>query len=207
LIECGSSPARLFKLSLAELAVSVINRLLRQQLVREAEGYLDLVGVLEEQWPLPSEIRERLVCRSLAVIERLGDAAALSPQIQLIKGQALRALGRYKDALEPLVAAAQADPQNIDTWLALGWCHKRVGRLDLAIESLEEALDLEPGSALVNYNLACYWSLARNKRQALAYLSHALTLDSSFRHLIDGEHDFDALREDADFQALTAITV
>jgi len=187
--------------------VSVINRLLRQQLVREAEGYLELVGVLEDQWPLPGEIRERLVGRCLAVIERLGDAAALSPQIQLIKGQALRALGRYKDALEPLAAAAGADPQNIDTWLALGWCHKRVGRLDLAIESLEEALDLEPGSALVNYNLACYWSLARNKRQALAYLSHALTLDSSFRYLIDGERDFDPLRDDADFQALTAITV
>ncbi len=188
-------------------AVSVINRLLRQQLVREAEGYLDLALVFGEQWTLPPAIRDRLAQRSLAVVDHLGDSATFSPQVQLIKGQALRTMERFKEALEPLSAAAQSDPQNIDTWLALGWCHKRTGRLDLAIESLEEALDLEPGSALVNYNLACYWSLARNKRHALAYLSQALSLDSSFRNLIDAERDFDSLRGDADFQALTSITV
>src|SRR5262249_10001537 len=46
-------PGKDFVKSLAELTVSVLNRLLRQQLVREAEGYLDLVSVLEDQWPLP----------------------------------------------------------------------------------------------------------------------------------------------------------
>jgi tetratricopeptide (TPR) repeat protein len=188
-------------------AVAVINRLLRQQLVREAEGYLDLASAMGETWQLPSAIRDRLAYRSLAVIDRLGENASLSPQIQLIKGQALRMLELYKEALQPLSAAAEADPQNIDTWLALGWCHKRTGRIDLAIESLEEALDLEPGSALVNYNLACYWSLAQNKRQALAYLAQALSLDSGFRHLIDEEHDFDPLRADPDFQAIASITV
>jgi tetratricopeptide (TPR) repeat protein len=187
--------------------VAVINRLLRQQLVREAEGYLDLASALDDRWPLPVILRNRLVDRTLAVVERLGENAALSPQIQLIKGQALRLLERYTDALAPLTVAAEGDPQNIDIWLALGWCYKRTGRIDLAIESLEEALDLEPGSALVNYNLACYWSLARNKRQALAYLTQALSLDGYFRHLVDAEQDFDPLRADPDFQAATSVTV
>ena len=184
-----------------------INRILRQQLLLEAEGYLDLALVFGEQWSLPTAIRDRLVQRTLSVVEHLGENATVSPQIQLIKGQALRTMERFKEALGPLAAAAEADPQNLDTWLALGWCHKRTGRLDLAIESLEEALDLQPGSAMVNYNLACYWSLARNKRQALAYLSQALSLDSGFRNLIDGEKDFDVLRADPDFQAVTSITV
>jgi Flp pilus assembly protein TadD len=148
-----------------------------------------------------------LAQRTLAVVDHLGENATVSPQIQLIKGQALRTMERFKEALEPLSAAAESDPQNIDTWLALGWCHKRTGRLDLAIEALEEALDLQPGSALVNYNLACYWSLARNKRQALEYLSQALSLDNGFRNLIDGERDFDPLRNDPDFQAVTSISV
>ena len=187
--------------------MSSINRLRRQQLVREAEGYLDLALVFGDQWPLPAEVRDRLAQRTLSVVDHLGENAALSPQVQLIKGQALRMLERYQDALHPLAAAAEGDPQNVDTWLALGWCYKRTGRLDLAIESLEEALDVEPGSAMVNYNLACYWSLARNKRQALAYLSQALMLDGSFRHLIDAEHDFDPLRGDPEFQALTSIVV
>ncbi len=125
--------------------MTAINRLLRQQLVREAEGYLDLVLVFGEQWTLPLAIRDRLAQRTLAVVDHLGESATVSPQIQLIKGQALRTMERFKEALEPLTAAAESDPQNIDTWLALGWCHKRTGRLDLAIESLEEALDLQPG--------------------------------------------------------------
>ena len=187
--------------------MSAINRTQRQQLVREAEGYLDLALVFGDQWELPADVRNCLARRSLAVLENLGHSAAQSPQVQLIKGQALRMLERYKDALVPLAAAAESDPQNVETWLALGWCYKRTGRIDMAIESLEEALDLEPGSALVNYNLACYWALARNKRQALAYLSQALSLDSGFRNLVDAEHDFDPLRADRDFQALTSITV
>jgi tetratricopeptide (TPR) repeat protein len=187
--------------------MSAINRSQRQQLVREAEGYLDLALVFGDQWELPADVRNCLASRSLDVLKHLGQSAAQSPQVQLIKGQALRMLGRYKDALKPLSAAAEADPQNVDTWLALGWCYKRTGRLDMAIESLEEALDVEPGSALVNYNLACYWALARNKRQSLAYLSQALSLDGSFRNLVDAEHDFDPLRTDPDFQAVTSISV
>ncbi|HZZ29899.1 MAG TPA: tetratricopeptide repeat protein [Pirellulales bacterium] len=187
--------------------MSAINRLQRQQLVREAEGYLDLALVFGEQWILPPAVRNQLAHRALYVVERLGESAVQSPQVQLIKGQAYRMLEQFQDALVPLAAAAEGDPQNVDTWLALGWCYKRTGRLDLAIESLEEALDVEPGSALVNYNLACYWSLARNKRQSLAYLSQALSLDASFRNLVDDERDFDPMRADPDFQALTSITV
>ncbi|HTQ40660.1 MAG TPA: tetratricopeptide repeat protein [Pirellulales bacterium] len=187
--------------------MSSINRLQRQQLVREAEGYLDLALVFSDQWELPVLVRDRLAQRSLEVVEHLGESAAQSPQVQLIKGQALRMMERFKDALAPLSAAAESDPQNVDTWLALGWCYKRTGRLDLAIEALEEALDIEPGSAVVNYNLACYWSLARNKRQSLAYLSQALSLDSTFRTLVETEHDFDPLRADPDFQAVTSISV
>jgi tetratricopeptide (TPR) repeat protein len=189
------------------LLVSSINRINRQQLVREAEGYLDLALVYGDQWTLPADMRDCLARRALAVIDHLGYSASQSPQVQLIKGQALRMLERFKDALIPLAAAADGDPQNVDIWLALGWCYKRTARLDLAIESLEEALDLEPGNAIVNYNLACYWCLARNKRQSLAYLSQAISLDASFRNLVETEHDFDSLRADSDFQALTGITV
>ncbi len=43
---------------------------------------------------------------------------------------------------------------------ALGWCYKRLARLDLAIHSLEQALVDDPECALLHYNLACYSSLA-----------------------------------------------
>ena len=52
--------------------------------------------------------------------------------------------------------------------MALGWCFKRVGQLDEAIGALEHAIAVDPSEAVLHYNLACYWSLARNRRRALA---------------------------------------
>lgn len=187
--------------------MSAIDRLHRQQLMREAEGYLDLALIFGDHWTLPADVRDQLAQRALTTLDRLGESAAYGPQVQLLKGQALRMMERYGEALAPLTSAAEFEPDNIDTWLALGWCYKRTGRLDLAIQSLEEALEHEPGSAIIHYNLACYWTLAKNKRKALTYLSQALALDSSYRNLIDDEHDFDAIRSDPAFLALTSVVV
>ena len=84
-------------------------------------------------------------------------------------------------------------PSDIPIRVALGWCYKRTGRLDLAIDILEDALIIEPGAALLRYNLACYLSLAGQKRRALRYLSQALTLDPTYRELAETESDFDRL--------------
>ena len=47
---------------------------------------------------------------------------------------------RYFEALLPLERASRLAPEDIRVRLALGWCYKRTGRLDLAIDSLEKAL-------------------------------------------------------------------
>ncbi len=82
-----------------------------------------------------------------------------------------------------------------------------MGRIDLAIESLEEALVVEPRDALIHYNLACYWSLANNKRQ-VAHLPYAtFDLKDHYRSLVAEESDFDAIRSDPAFQSLVRVTV
>ena len=135
------------------------------------------------------------------------DPETLPDHAFYLRGQSLRALGRFGEALEPLSRAAQGSPGNISVWLALGWCYKRTGKLDRAIESLEEALAAEPDDALVHYNLACYWSLVKNKRQALVYLSRALDLEDEYRTLVPDEPDFDPLRDDPAFQMLVRVAV
>jgi tetratricopeptide (TPR) repeat protein len=82
-----------------------------------------------------------------------------------------------------------------------------VGRLDLAIESLERAMEIDAGQSIVYYNLACYWSLASNAKLALAYLTRAFDLDPSFRELVDDEEDFDPIRSDPRFRELTSMIV
>jgi tetratricopeptide (TPR) repeat protein len=171
--------------------VSSQDRIRRQQLMLQAEGYLEL-GMAQH---------------ALDVLARFGDESSLPDHALYLKGECLRALDQYTAAIDPLTRAAQNAPSNTHAWLALGWCHKRTGRIDLAIESLEEALLAQPDDALVHYNLACYWSLAKNKRQALAYLSRALDLKDEYRQLVVSESDFDAIRSDPAFQALVRVTV
>ena len=113
-------------------------------------------------------------------------------------------MDRFKEAIAPLQQAAVLAPGNLHVWLALGWCYKRTGRINMAIRSLERILDSDPTEALVHYNLACYWSLAGDKHRAMQYLSRSLTIDPEYCRLIDEEHDFDPLRSDPDFRALCA---
>ena len=88
--------------------------------------------------------------------------------------------------------------------LALGWCFKRIGNIEEAIRALERALRVEPGDAMLHYNLACYFSLARRRRRALDHLAQALEIDGNFRDLVGDESDFDPLRDDPQFQSLVS---
>ena len=91
--------------------------------------------------------------------------------------------------------------------MALGWCYKRIGRIDLAIEALEQARSQDPQQAIIHYNLACYWSLAGNAATALQYLAQSFSMDPQFRQLAEHEPDFDPIRSDPGFQSLTSIIV
>ncbi len=171
--------------------MSCHDRIRRQQIIEQAEGYLEL--------GMPTH--------ALDVLARLGGDDLLTDHALYLQGECLRSMDRFAEAVEPLARAAQGNPEGVHIWLALGWCHKRTGRLDLAIEALEEALAADPADALVHYNLACYWSLASNKRKALAHLSRAFDLKEDYRSMVASESDFDPIRNDPAFQALVRVTV
>ncbi len=184
-----------------------LQRVRRQQILREAEGYLELLLAFADRWTPTVCNRNRLAQRVLDVLGRLDSNSSRRAQVLFLRGQALRVMERYLDALYPLEEAAKLDPENIHIWLALGWCHKRGGRLDLAIQSLEEALSVDPDEAIIHYNLACYWSLANNAMLAVTYLSRAFELDTRLRDLVPQESDFDPIRKNSHFQALTSVVV
>ena len=182
-------------------------RIQKQKLLREAEGYLDLIMVFADRWPPTAEVRDRLAQRALDVLADLNQHTGNQAHILYLTGQAYRAMERYADAVGPLSQACQLDPENLHYWLALAWCYKRSKRLDLAIEALEEALEANDTEAIVYFNLACYWSLANNAKIAVGYLSRAFDLDADFRDLVSLETDFDPIRQDPAFQALTSVIV
>jgi tetratricopeptide (TPR) repeat protein len=172
--------------------VADVNRSVRVRRYEiQAEGYLEL-GVPEE---------------ALRTLARLGQEAGLGAHALYLQGEALRSLERYEEALAPLGQAATLSPQSVHLWLAIGWCRKRTGRIDLAIEAMERAVAIDAEDALNHYNLACYLSLNGQKDRALAHLARALKIDPGYRNLVDDERDFDPLRSDPDFRALTSIIV
>ena len=116
-------------------------------------------------------------------------------------------LEKYQDAVPVLVDAVDLAPSNVHAWMALGWCYKRTGALDEAIESLQRAHEVEPKEPLIEYNLACYYSLKGAKRQALDYLSRAISSNPALREMVSRESDFDPIRSDPEFQALVSVIV
>ena len=188
-----------------------VPRIRREQALRRAEGYIDLISVFADRWPVAPAVRDPLAQRALAEIESLGDLELLPGHRCLalyLQGEALKSMERYHEAIHPLVEASREEPDNIGVWLSLAWCHKRTGRIDLAIQALEEALAApDSNQAIIYYNLACYWSLARNTDLALEYLSRSFEIDSAFRDLVEEENDFNPIRENAEFRALTSAIV
>jgi Flp pilus assembly protein TadD len=170
--------------------LATLTRIRRQRILQSAEGYLEL--------DMPEH--------ALAAICRLS-ADEMNVIAFHLKGESLRALGRHGEAIPALRQAAEGAPGDVHIWLSLGWCYKRIHRIDMAIESLEEALEAEPNEAIIHYNLACYWSLAGNKRNALVFLAQAIELDADFRDKIASESDFDPIRNDPQFRSLTAVIV
>jgi tetratricopeptide (TPR) repeat protein len=160
-------------------------------MLREVEGYLEL----------------NMPQTALDLLSRITDPGTFRGQKLYWMGEALRALERHAEAVVVLEEAADLLPSNLHVWLALGWCRKRTGRLDLAIAALERAEEVSPEEAIVHYNLACYWSLAGKKQRSLAYLQRAISLDAKYRDLISDEPDFDPIRSDPEFRALTEIIV
>ncbi|MDR3633635.1 MAG: tetratricopeptide repeat protein [Isosphaeraceae bacterium] len=167
--------------------MSRINRDRIKRQLDEAEGYLML--------ELPD--------RALQILESRGDWATMQFEASLLTGEALRSLGRYREALKPLEVAAGLRPSDVSVAIALGWCYKRTHRLAQAIDALERAERHNPDEPLLHYNLACYWSLASNAAKAIDELASALALDPELRNLIADESDFDQLRGNPDFERLT----
>ena len=132
--------------------MNALERIRNAKIHNEAEGYLEL----------------GLARQALECLGRLGDPAAFEVHALYLWGEGLRAMERYFEALVPLERAAKAAPEDTRVRMALSWCYKRTGRLDLAIATLREALVVEPTEPVLHYNLACYLSLAGQRRGACA---------------------------------------
>ena len=154
----------------------------KQRAIEAAQGYLML--------DLPDAALRRL---------ELFQDSATPAEVEQLRGEAFRLKEDYECALQHFERVADDSENNLDLQMGKAWCFKRIGRLDKAIESMRAAYRGSPKVAIVLYNLACYFSLAGEKEEALSWLARAFRMDSSLRKLVPRETDFDPIRNDQDF--------
>jgi tetratricopeptide (TPR) repeat protein len=183
----------------------------RQRRLEAACGYLEL----------------NMPQHALRELGRIADPQAILFDFNRLRGEALRAADHFEEALEAYGRALREKPEELGILLGMAWCYKRTSQLPRAIAAMEQAYQAHPKELIVLYNLACYFSLAGEKAQALSWLGRALRMESALRKLhpeqegglaswngvgifktslreqIAEEPDFDPLRNDPDFQYLT----
>ena len=164
-----------------------------------ASGYLDL----------------EMPAHALRTLGGISDPEVMPFQFYQLLGLTLRAESKFEEALVALSRAHKERPEDLDVLMGMAWCYKRTDRLPQAISVMQEAYLAHPKVPVVLYNIACYYSLAGDKAQALSWLGRALRMETalrklmteepeferkSLRELIPDEPDFDQLRNDPDFQ-------
>jgi len=163
------------------MANSLQNR--RKKFLNAAEGYLML--------DMPDH--------ALTELDQITDPENCLFKESKLRGEALRMKEEYGPALVAFGRAAVEKPNDSSLLLGMSWCYKRLDQLDQAIAATKQAYDVEPGEPIILYNLACYYTLASDKEQALSWLGRALRMDKDLLKLIPDEPDFNNLRNDPDF--------
>jgi tetratricopeptide (TPR) repeat protein len=157
-----------------------------QRRLRAAEGYL-MLDMFEH---------------ALRELRTIPDPSGHLFHFHLLRAEAYRGLAQWWDALEDYRVCQQLQANDLGVLMGLAWCHKRTRDLTQAIAAMHDAYRAHPEVPVVLYNLACYYSLARQTGQAVTWLARALRMDPELRRLIPEETDFDPIRAAPEFRKL-----
>ena len=117
----------------------------------------------------------------LALAKREVDRAlSIAPELP----EALQALGyyyyygqsNYQKALEQFAAVGTHRPNDASVLASKGYIQRRLGKWDSALQSIENATELDPRSALITYERANTLLLLRRYDEAIVYFDRCLWL-------------------------------
>ena len=94
------------------------------------------------------------------------------PALLFNYGMLLSDNGRLREAMEILGKAVQIDPDDANSWNALGVAQSRAGDVDKAVISLKKSNDLDPGNGYTARNLGALIA-KKSAEEALPYLKKA----------------------------------
>ena len=119
------------------------------------------------------------------------------------KGNALGKLGKYDQAITCYDMILKIKPDHIVCILNKGLALHYLGRYDQALACYDKILEKSPDNASVLYHKACTKSLQNHIEHAITLLEKAIIIESEYAVKASQDKDFDSLRNDARFKALT----
>lgn len=120
------------------------------------------------------------------------------------KGNALEKLGKYDQAIICYDKVLKFKSDYTTCILNKGLALHHLRRFDQAIFCYDKILEKTPDSPSVLYHKACTKSLQNDTEQALELLERVILLDSEYAERASQDKDFEALRNNTKFKALTA---
>jgi tetratricopeptide (TPR) repeat protein len=102
--------------------------------------------------------------------------------LAVTKGRAAYNAGQYREAVKLLAAGVDANPDNADGHLVLGWAFMRLQRYDDALPELKKALELDPTRQEINFDIG--YTLIKLERGPEAI--GPLTLANKFKATAEG---------------------
>ena len=130
-------------------------------------------------------------------------------QAMLLSMDALAKLGRQDEVMEAARRGIQLadahlelNPDDARAWYLSAAALIRLGRTDEALERSRRAFAVDPDDPAVLYNVACNYSLAGFRNEAINHLQKALQNGFGHREWLENDAALDPIRDDPHFQAL-----
>jgi tetratricopeptide (TPR) repeat protein len=139
-------------------------------------------------------------------IEALGRAIELNPEYARAyrsRGFSYARLQDYARAIEDYDRAIELKPKYAMDYCSRGNAYARLQDYARAIKDFERAIELWPWFAQAYYNAARVYALMGETCEACKWLEKAIGLADKYRQTAQDDEDFEAIREDERFKALT----
>lgn len=110
-----------------------------------------------------------------------------------LRGEALRLLGRFREAALAYSRAIAERPQSLTARLGAAACDRELGRPDRALAAMEEANRLHPNEPAVLLALSQFSAVAGEYDRALAWLDRAARICPEVAAWAERHEDFASL--------------
>src|SRR5438309_2188247 len=120
------------------------------------------------------------------------------------KGNALGKLGKYGESITCYDKVLKNNPNHQMALINKGLALHYLKKYDQAILFYDKILEKDPQNASALYHKSCSKALQNNSEEALTILEQAIMIDSEYGIKASGDLDFESLRSDQRFKALTS---